>query len=69
MGLTYYVCRDNYQGDYDQNDDYLGDDIQQINDDIDCDDLRDCVNKYIFGGTKPDMSGFISCYYKKDIPV
>jgi hypothetical protein len=59
-------CRDNYQDDYDQNDDYLGDDIQQINDDIDCDDLRDCVNKYIFGGTKPDMSGFISCYYKKD---
>jgi len=38
----------------------------EIDVDIDCDDLRDCVDKYIFGETKPDISGFRSCYYKKD---
>jgi len=59
-------CQDDYQDDYQ---DYYQDDDQQIGVDIDCDDLRNCVDKYIFGGTKPDMSGFISCYYKKDIPV
>ena len=35
----------------------------EINVDIDCEDLRNCVDKYIFGGTTPDMSGFFECYY------
>ena len=54
---------DNDQDDYQDNDQ---DNDQQIVVDIDCDDLRDCVDKYIFGSTAPDMSGFISCYYKGD---
>ena len=56
-------CQDDNQKD---NIDNHKDDFKQINGDIDCEDLRYCVDKYIFGGTVPDMSGFISCYHKKD---
>jgi len=38
----------------------------EIDVDIDCDDLRNCVDKYLFGVPAPDMGGFISCYRKKD---
>jgi hypothetical protein len=56
-------------GDIDSGDDSYPIDNVEIDVDIDCDDLRDCVNKYIFGDTAPDMSGFISCYHKKDMSV
>ena len=60
-------CQDDYIDDYqdDYIDDYIDDD-QQIGVDIDCDDLRDCVDKYIFGRTKPDFDNFLTCLYKGD---
>lgn len=40
--------------------------IPKIGVDIDCDDLRNCVDKYIFGSTVPDFDNFLTCLYKGD---
>jgi len=52
-------CKDDYQDDYQDND-------QQIGVDIDCDDLRNCVDKYIFDIPVPDFDNFLTCLYKGD---
>lgn len=57
----YCPCDDNYQ---DDQDDFQ--DIDTYNpgkeiDDIDCEKLKGCVKKYIYGSPVPDFTGFFKC--------
>jgi hypothetical protein len=52
------TCDDNYQDDFQDIDTYNpGKEI----DDIDCEKLKGCVKKYIYGSPVPDFTGFFKC--------
>ena len=52
-------CDDNGQNDFNDKDDFNP--IVDGKPDWDCESLKDCVNKYIYGGTVQDYKGFFKC--------
>ena len=52
-------CDDNGQNDFNDKDDFNP--IVDGKPDWDCESLKDCVNKYIYGGAVQDYKGFFKC--------
>jgi len=53
-------CDDNEQNNFNDKDTYNPIKGDEIND-IDCEVLKNCVRKYIYGSPAPDWSGFLEC--------